>query len=411
MKIRSITVFCEPGYPVNRLLLQQVGIFAGHARKLFEAEGYVVQSLRLATPPFGQFVAPIDLPDAVQNYAIEAHADGFEYVSLGPAGSDPSEWGVIPAALGRSDRVFLSGSLTTPQGELDLARAARCAETIAALSRLEPDGFANLRFCALANVPPGTPFFPAAYAQRERPAFALALQAADLAYDCFKNAKSLQEARQTLIDSVNANASKLEVVGEKLEKMYGYQFKGLDFTLAPHPDQSESIGAALETLGLPAFGPHGSLFASTFLTSSLQEAQFRKIGFNGLMLPVLEDSTLALRAAESSLSVTELLLFSAVCGAGLDVIPLPGDTTPEEIYPILLDLGALALRLNKPLTARLMPVPGKQAGDPTEFDFGYFANSRVMPLRSQVLSGLMVGNERVSLPVREDQGRISRTCL
>ena len=404
MKIRSITVFCEPSYPINRLMLQQVGIFATHARKLFQDAGFEVQSLRLATPPFGQFVAPIDLPDAVQSYAIEAHADGFEYISLGPAGADPAEWAAIPGALKRSDRVFLSGSLTTQQGELDLANAARCAETIVALSKLEPDGFANLRFCALANVPACTPFFPAAYALREQPAFALALQSADLAIEAFWQAKSLQEARQCLIDTVNENAFRLEAVGEKLEKMYGYLFKGLDFTLAPHPDQAASIGSALEALGLPAFGPHGSLFASTFLTSSLQQAQYLKTGFNGLMLPVLEDSTLALRAAEGSLSVTELLMFSAVCGAGLDVIPLPGDTTPEEIYPILLDLGALALRLNKPLTARLMPVPGKQAGDPTSFDFGYFANSNVMPLRSQKLTGLMNGSERIKLPERETQG-------
>ena len=300
--------------------------------------------------------------------------------------------------------MFLSGSLTTQQGELDLVNAARCAETIVALSKLERDGFANLRFCALANVPACTPFFPAAYAQREQPAFALALQSADLALDCFKQAKSLNEARQCLVSSVNENAARLEAVAEKMEKMYGYQFKGLDFTLAPHPDQVASIGSALEALGLPAFGPHGSLFASTFLTTSMQQSQYRKVGFNGLMLPVLEDSTLALRAAEGSLSVTELLMFSAVCGAGLDVIPLPGDTSAEEIYPILLDLGALALRLNKPLTARLMPLPGKKAGDVTEFDFGYFANSRVMPLRTQKLSGLMTGSEKITLPQRVDQG-------
>jgi uncharacterized protein (UPF0210 family) len=404
MKIRSITVFCETGYPVNRLLMERLGSFSDHARKLFEGEGFEVQSLRLATPPFGQFVAPIDLPHAAQRYGIEAHGDGFEYISLGPAGSDPEEWAVIPKALRRNGRIFLSGSLTTQEGELDLANAARCAETIVELSKLEPDGFANLRFCALANVPAYTPFFPAAYALRERPAFALALQSADLSLDCFRQAQSLQEAQQCLIDKVNANAARLEAVAEKMEKIYGYTFKGLDFTLAPHPDQAASIGSALEALGLPAFGPHGSLFASTFLTSSLQQAQYRKVGFNGLMLPVLEDSTLALRAAEGSLSVTDLLMFSAVCGAGLDVIPLPGDTTPEEIYPILLDLGALALRLNKPLTARLMPIPGKKAGDPTTFNFGYFANSRVMALRSQKLSGLMSGSERIKLPQLDTQG-------
>ncbi len=401
MKIRSITVFCETGYPINGLLLQRVGIFSNHARKLFRDEGFEVQSLRLATPPFGQFVAPIDLAQAAQEYATEAHGDGFEYISMGPAGSDPAEWAAIPNALMSSNRIFLSGSLTTQEGELDLANAARAAETIVKLSTQELHGFANLRFCALANVPACTPFFPAAYSQRERPAFALALEAADLALTCFSQAKSLQEARQCLIDTVNANAARLEAVAEKMQKIYGYEFKGLDFTLAPHPDQVASIGSALEALGLSSFGPHGSLFASTFLTTSLQQAQYRKTGFNGLMLPVLEDSTLALRAAEGSLSVTELLMFSAVCGAGLDVIPLPGDTTPEEIYPILLDLGALALRLNKPLTARLMPIPGKKAGDPTTFNFGYFANSCVMPLQSQKLTGLMTGNEKIKLSQRE----------
>lgn len=404
MKIRSITVFCEPGYPINRLLLQQVGIFATHAKKLFEAQGFEVQSLRLATPPFGQFIAPIDLPDAAQSYAIEAHADGFEYISLGPAGSDPLEWKAVPAALSRSNRIFLSGALTTPKGELDMANAARCAEMISELSRLEPNGFANLRFCALANVPAGTPFFPAAYARRERPSFALALQSADLAEVCFSQAVSLEDARQRMFSAINSNASRLEAVGDKLEKMYGYHFEGLDFTLAPHPDQGSSIGNALEGLGLPAFGPHGSLFASSFLTSILQAAEFRKTGFNGLMLPILEDSTLAQRAAEGSLSVSELLMFSAVCGAGLDVIPIPGSTPPEQIYPILLDLGALALRLNKPLTARLMPIPGKQAGEATEFEFAYFANSRVMPLRTQTLKGLLLGNEKIYLPQRNAQG-------
>lgn len=401
MKIRSITVFCELGYPINSLLLQRVGVFSDHARKLFRDEGFEVQSLRLATPPFGQFVAPIDLAQAAQDYATDAHRNGFEYISMGPASSDPKDWAVIPNALMSSNRIFLSGSLTTQEGELDLANAARAAETIVELSRQELHGFANLRFCALANVPAFNPFFPAAYAQRDRPAFALALQAADLALGCFEKAKSLQEAQQCLIETVNANAERLEAVALKMEKMYGYEFKGLDFTPAPHPDEGFSIASALEALGLPAFGPQGSLFASTFLTTSLQQAQYRKTGFNGLMLPVLEDSTLALRAAEGNLSVTELLVFSAVCGAGLDVVPLPGDTTPEEIYPILLDLGALALRLNKPLTARLMPIPGKKAGDPTAFNFSYFANSHVIPLRSQKLRGLMIGDERIKLPQRE----------
>lgn len=96
----------------------------------------------------------------------------------------------------------------------------------------------------------------------------------------------------------------------------------------------------------------------------------------------------------------DLLLYSAVCGTGLDTIALPGDTSEEQLSAILIDLASLSSRLGKPLTARLMPIPGKQAGDPTGFDFAYFANSRVMPLRVMPLSSHLGGEESFSLKVR-----------
>jgi hypothetical protein len=118
------------------------------------------------------------------------------------------------------------------------------------------------------------------------------------------------------------------------------------------------------------------------------------------MLPVLEDSTLATRAAQGVLTVKDLLLYSAVCGTGLDTVPLPGDVSVEQLYAVLLDLAALSQRLGKPLTARLMPIPGKKAGDPTHFDFAYFANSRVLALDAEPLQGMLVGAESFSLQPR-----------
>ena len=401
MKIRSITVFCQPGFPVSRLLLQQVGIFANHARKLFKDNGFEVQSLRLATPPFEQFIAPVDLAMAAQSYAIEAHADGFEYISLGPVSASSKAWEEIPQALAQSDRIFLSGSLTTSEGALSLHAARACAETIVRLSTLEQNGFANLRFCALANVPANTPFFPAAYAQPGRPSFALALEAADLALQAFTLARTFQEASINLVTEIEKRAQQLEEIGNRLSQMYNYEFRGLDFTLAPFPEDAISIGRALESLGLQAFGKPGSLLASAFLTSTLDQAQFKRTGFNGLMLPVLEDSGLANSATDGNLSLRDLLLFSSVCGAGLDVIPLPGETTAEELTPILLDLAALSLRLNKALTARLMPIPGKKAGEMTAFDFAFFANSRILPVNSAPLQGKLIGNEEIEIKARK----------
>jgi uncharacterized protein (UPF0210 family) len=118
------------------------------------------------------------------------------------------------------------------------------------------------------------------------------------------------------------------------------------------------------------------------------------------MMPVLEDATLAKRAADGTLTIKDVLLYSAVCGTGLDTIPLPGDTTAEQITPLLLDLCALALRLDKPLTARLMPVPNKKAGDETNFDFGFFMNSRVMKLESTALNSPLNGNEVLKIRKR-----------
>lgn len=402
MKIRSITVFCQPGFPPNRLLLQQLGIFAGHARMLYDQAGYEVESLRLATPPFVSFLSPENLVEAALTLAIETHAEGFEYISLGPVPANRSEvLEQIPQILAQTQNVFFSAQLTTPEHKLSLLAAKAAARLICQLAQVEPNGFANLNFCALANVPAYAPFFPAAYANPGTPAFALALEAADLAEQAFFQAQSLQTARENLVTVVETHAQKLEAIGRKLTEIYGYTFKGLDFTLAPHPAQGVSIAKALEALGLPAFGLHGSLFASAFLTDSLDRARYLRTGFNGLMLPVLEDAGLAERASQGLLSTTDLLLCSAVCGTGLDVVPLPGDTIPEQLYPVLLDLAALALRLEKPLTARLMPIPGKAAGEATNFDFAYFANSHVLALKAQPLGGILQGNESISMEKRE----------
>jgi hypothetical protein len=118
------------------------------------------------------------------------------------------------------------------------------------------------------------------------------------------------------------------------------------------------------------------------------------------MLPVLEDSVLAARAAEGLLSISDLLSYSAVCGVGLDTIPLPGDISQETLTGILLDVAALAVRLDKPLTARLMPMPGLSAGDPIHFDFPYFADSRVMAAAGSGVKGLLRQLEQLEIRPR-----------
>jgi hypothetical protein len=156
----------------------------------------------------------------------------------------------------------------------------------------------------------------------------------------------------------------------------------------------------MERMGVARAGLHGSLAAAAILTEIIERASFPGVGFSGLLLPVLEDAVLARRAADGTLTVKDLLLYSAVCGTGLDTVPLPGDTAANQIAALLLDLSALALRLNKPLTARLMPIPGKKAGDPTNFNFDYFANSRVMALEAEALNPPLSETRWITLSAR-----------
>ncbi len=398
MKVRSITLFANPGYPPNRLLLDQLGIFARHAKSAFSQAGIIVETIRLATPPFPQWLPQRNIVQLVQELSIEASAVGMDYLSLGPALPEfPESFALIPDVLANTQNVFMTGLVTTANHELDLGAAKYCAENITRLAAIEPNGFGNLYFSALANVKPFCPFFPTAFGDFDQPAFALAIEGASLAVQAFASAKTLAEARGNLIQSVEQEAAKLVELGTKFASMYKYTFKGLDFTLAPHPDANASIACALEALGLPAFGEAGSVVASAFITDTLDRAIYPRTGFNGLMLPVLEDSTLAARAREGRLDLHSLLLCSAVCGTGLDVVPLPGNSTADEIFPIILDMAALALRLDKQLTARLMPIPGKKAGDVTEFAFDYFANGGIIPLRSQPLNGFFAEQGKISI--------------
>src|SRR5690349_19961417 len=99
------------------------------------------------------------------------------------------------------------------------------------------------------------------------------------------------------------------------------------------------------------------------MTRAIRRTRLRRCDFSSVRLPLLEDSVLARRAAEHPPSVHDLLLYSAVGGTGLDTIPLPGDISEAELAGIYLHVAALFVALEKPLTVRVMPVPGASARD------------------------------------------------
>ncbi len=399
MNIRSVTIFVHDLGQVRR-----AGTLAREAVQAFGAAGYTVQTTRLAAGPFPLLL--VDLREAAAlSLAAEweqaAREAGFAYVSLGPALPEyPESYRLIPALLAATQNAFFGGVIVPVGGGVNLTAARACGEVIAAAAHITPDGFTNLRFAALANVGPFAPFFPAAYGQGERLAFGLALEAAGEVQRAFQEATSLGSARAETLRVLESHAEKIGAAAAQLARAHGAVFKGFDFSPAPFPNRDCSLGGALEAAGVSRLGLSGSLASAAFLADTLDQGSWPRCGFNGLMLPVLEDALLAQRAGEGSLTVRDLLMYSAVCGTGLDTVPLPGDASAQQLTALLLDLAALAARLDKPLTARLMPVPGKQAGDATEFAFDYFANGRVMELPAAPLSGKLAGKETLDIAPR-----------
>jgi uncharacterized protein (UPF0210 family) len=409
MNIRTITFFDNPGFPLAEARVERTGVVAGQMKAALAAAGYETQTVRLALPPFavvmgGDARQVVPLARDLER-ACTAHS--IDYATFGPArpGDAPEFFSAIPEALGATERVFASAVIADRETGISLSAIRLAAEVIHRIATLAPDGFANVRFAALANVPPGVPFLPAAYHDHGGPAVSIGVEAADLAVQAMSAASSLADARRRLIDLIEADSrAVVEVVHRTCPS--DIRVVGIDFSLAPYPEPARSIGTAIESLAGTSAGRHGTLAAVAFLADALDRAHFPRTGYSGVFLPVLEDAVLAARAAEGQLAVADLLLCSSVCGTGLDTVPLPGDITTDALAAILLDVAALAMRLDKPLSARLMPLPGKQAGDVVMFDFAFFAPSRVLAAHALGVGGLLGHADSVDLrPRRPDLGQ------
>ncbi len=400
MRIRSITVFARTELPPDAAAMSDLGQVAREVEEICSEAGYEVQTLRYATdafPTLERLSSEGEIVTAVRELEAQSLGAGFDYVALGPAGTGMLRY--LPAILESTETVFATTHIVSrSDGRLaidgDAIRGA--AQVIRAAAGIE-GGFGNLRFAALANVPQGTPFFPAAYWTEETPAFAIATESADLALSACSGAADAAEAHRRLRVAVASHGTGISTVCQGAARAHGVRFLGVDFSLAPHPDPAISIGGALEALTGQPLGAPGTLAAAATLTDAVQGAQFLHTGFCGLMMPVLEDSVLAQRAAEGRLHVSDLLQWSAVCGTGLDTVPLPGDVSEQAIASLLFDVAALSLRLQKPLTARLMPLPGKVAGDPVHFDFAYFADGGVLGLDEVRQSGALTRTTALAL--------------
>lgn len=394
MKIRTITTGISLTSATETEKILKAAEFNRQIKQCFEAQGYVVQTTRLATNPWGEYLTGYSQNDRnemiVQLQQLDricqdaqvgkgAPNPHVNFVSIGTART-PEEISLIPAInQNTSEAIFACSDIGNVTQGIHWENIRASAKAIKQMSEQSENGYGNFRFCAAANCPPGIPFFPASYHQGS-PSFAIGLECSDLVRDAFiqaKPAKSLAKAETFLIDILTEKFSQVEKIATEVARACAIAYGGIDASIAPSLDRQDSIAYAYETLGSGKFGHQGTLTISAMITRVLKNLPVKTCGYSGLMLPVCEDVGLAERANENTYSLTNLLLYSAVCGCGFDTVPLPGDISVEKLESILLDMASLAIKLDKPLAARLLPVPGKQAGDMTDFQSPYLVDCQI----------------------------------
>lgn len=383
VRVRTITAGVELTSALELDRVEAAVAFLTRAKRAFENAGYEVQTVRVAVNPVIASLAPAARDQALdQLHRIdELVASQGAIFNIGPIltedRSDDSlvEWS--QALVRATQSISFSTAIATPDGGVLPKVAATTAKIMVALANAVPDGLANFRFAAAANIPPGTPFFPVAW-HRGPESFAIGLESASVVERAFASMHAGDDPSETLRGALNGVLTPVEQLANEIAQRERRQYLGIDTSAAPAKDRS--IAAAVEAFTRAPFGSAGTLEACSVITAALKSVSVRICGYSGLMLPVLEDPLLAQRAGEDRYSIRDVLLYSSVCGTGLDVVPIPGNTSDDSISGLLRDVASLSTRLRKPLSARLFLVPGKKAGDMARFNDPVLTDSVVMKL-------------------------------
>jgi uncharacterized protein (UPF0210 family) len=379
-KIRTITAFIRLERKTYRSQVADALLLLRAAKAEFTKAGYDVETIRITTQPFPEYtkgLTPEEILAFFREYDHLAQQEGFA-PDIGPAMSknnDDASQADLGQIIAATQTINAFIVVADDDGiHWNAVRAAARINKYLEEHTLHSEG--NFRFAAAAFPPAVAPFFPVSYTSGSGQEFAIGLESANVAEEALAATKqSLAQASERLTAALESQARKVEAIARQVETQTGWSYQGIDLT--PVPLKDISIGAALESLAGNQLGSPGTLSAAFAITSAVQRVQAKRVGYSGLMLPVLEDSILAKRWEAGAISRDSLMSYSSVCSTGLDAVPLPGDISQRDLENIISDMASLAVKWHKPLSTRLLPVAGKGIGDMTEFASPYLVNIRI----------------------------------
>ena len=382
--VRTITAFIDLDATHYAQQVQDAAARLHRAQRVFEAAGFSVQTVRITTQPFMQYVGGLPRAQALAVFSRLAALAKSEQVliNIGPAVLDDQP---DPQALALLEEVHAQGlnlnssMIIAAEGGIHWNTIRAAAHHVAVVAARSEHSQGTFAFAATAMLAPGTPFFPGSYHLGQAGRFAVGLQSVGAVAQVLAQAHGdAPAAIRELTAALSGYAQQLARLAPAVEAATGFKYWGFDPT--PAPLMEDSIAAAMEGFGPQRFGSPGTMTAAWVITESEHHVPEPRVGYSGLMLPVLEDTRMAQRWSEGAINMDALLAYSSVCATGLDTVPLPGDVTEAQLARIMGDVAVLAYKWKKPLTARLQPVHGARAGEMTKFESQFLTNARLQPL-------------------------------
>ncbi|HWC95190.1 MAG TPA: DUF711 family protein [Candidatus Sulfopaludibacter sp.] len=377
-KVRAITAFIDVDAQNYTRQIENAVKFLNGAREQYRAAGWEVQTIRIATQPFPEYTKGMSREAALGVlHGIDSLGAKLAFTpSIGPAmWNDGDSAAAVDLLIdflstpGRTNASLITASVDGIHWNA-IRQAARLIKTV---SQRSAHGQGNLNFAAIAMLKPYGPFYPGAYHAGGSRAFSVGVEGAGVVAEVFAQDRDPRTAEKKLAAALTAQLREVEKVAVQVASGGGWTYQGIDPTPAPLGDVS--IGRAIESFIGGPFGSSGTMTAAAVITRAVQSVPVKRVGYSGLMVPVLEDAVLAKRWAEGTYTVDALLAYSAVCAGGLDTIPLPGDISEDRLAHMLSDVATLAFKWQKPLAARLLPAPGRKSGETTQFEDSRMANT------------------------------------
>lgn len=336
------------------------------------------------------------IAEAMDRAAAECQIDfigGFSaLVHKGIGRSDDALLSSMPHALARTQRVCSSINVGTTRAGINMDAVRRVGLSLKALAEntASAAGIGCAKVVTFANIPEDNPFMAGAmHGIGEDDAVvncgvsgpgvvAAALAKLPPQADLGRVAKLVKDIAFKV---TRLGQLALSMVSERLGIRQGI----VDLSLAPTPNVGDSVAEILEILGLERAGSHGTTAALALLTDAVKKggamASSAVGGLSGAFIPVSEDLAMDEAAAMGVLTLDKLEAMSAVCSVGLDMVVVPGYTTPETLSAIIADEIAIGVMNNKTTAVRIIPAPGTQPGDEVEFG-GLLGRATVMPVKS-----------------------------